>query len=51
MQQLLKYTSEDHVDYAQLRDAYDKMYSLAEYINEKKREVWTPSLAILPLTC
>lgn len=38
LKQLLKYTPEDHVDFEQLSDSYDKMYALAEYINEKKRE-------------
>jgi len=38
-QQLLKYTPEDHEDYNKLKEAYEKMYRLAEFINEKKREV------------
>jgi len=38
LKQLLKYTPEDHEDYNKLKEAYEKMYRLAEFINEKKRE-------------
>jgi len=42
---LLKYTLPTHADYRVLNEAYDEMARLADYINERKRQVYILSLS------
>ncbi len=38
LRELLKHTSEGHIDYANLSQALAKIRELNEYINERKRQ-------------